>query len=380
MIINFLIIIQEDMKEQEIIIILSRLYLNDQEKKYVIDEVKKGVDWKQIIFWACKNKILPLIWNNIIRLHIESFVPVYMRKMIQYMVMGVKLDNILYLEEFEKIKLLLDREKVFFLPLKGTYLIPNIYKSYSIRTMGDVDCLVSKKNVEKIKKVMEEIGYIQGEIDLIKKEIKPLERFKEIVWNTHMTNMPPFYKLTDKSSLGYIKIDFSVCLDFDRNYELTERLLEDANSNTKQKKIVLFLHVCAHLYKEAVNDTYIKLNKDINLIKFCDIREFILSQNPKSFLSDVIAYANENGVGDALYYSLYYLTHIYGDDYRDLLSKINVSNSNIINCYKKSGTDELVEWKKSITQRLFSDDNEDELSYNPAFFELFEMKHAVTQK
>ena len=368
------------MKEQEVIIKLSKMNMTKEDKNFVIKEVEKGVNWKEIVYLASRNKTLPLLWKNIKELHSESFVPVHIRKMIQYVVIGVRTDNILFLNEFEQIKSLLLQEEVLFLPLKGIYMIPNIYKSCDIRTMGDIDCLVDRKDVTKVQKVMAELGYVQGEIDLAKKEIKPFERFKEIVWNTQMTNMPPFYKLSDESSLGYVKVDFSVCLDFDRNYDLTQKLLKDANINSELRTVVLFLHVCAHLYKEATNDTYIKLNKDVNLVKFCDVREFLLSHEKENFLDCVVKYANANGLGDALYYSLYYLIQIYGDDYSNTLKRINMSDVDIISYYKKSGSNELIEWKKNIMQRLFSDSNEDEMDYDPEFFKIFEMKHAVTKK
>lgn len=364
--------------EQKVVILLSRLDLSEKEKKLLLELINQNIDWFKVVRYAINNKVLMLLWHNITKLKISLYLPPYLRRMLNQIYLSTKKDNEIFFQEINKIKNEFETNGIQISLLKGTYLIPHIYKDYGTRSMNDIDCLVNYKDSALITDIMKKLGYVNGIIDIDNCTIKPLTRKEEILWKTSMTNLPAFYKFNNEHSLKYIKVDFSTKLDFNTDYDLTKEFLQ-YNKNNFLDKPFFFLHLCCHLYKEAVNDTYIKLHKDLNLIKFCDVREYMLSMK-KDELMLAIKYANENKLNKQVYFTLFYLNQLYNEDYNDYINLLDIKDSSFLDEYNIVGTLKTSTWKKTFFERLFSDNNEDEMINTPLFFNNYKLEHATQKK
>lgn len=368
----------ENGMEKKIVLLLSSLDISKEQINLLSDLVEQNIDWFKVVRYAINNKVLMIVWHNLTNLKLSLYLPPYLRRMLNQIYLSTKKDNDLFFNEIEKIKMEFSNYGVSISLLKGAYLIPYIYKDYGIRSMNDIDCLVDYEHSEMISEIMTKLGYMNGIIDIDNLKIKPLTRKEEILWKTSMSNLPPFYKLNNEHSLKYIKVDFSTKLDLNTSYDLTKDFLQH-NKNSYLDAPFFFLHLCSHLYKEAVNDTYIKLHKDLNLVKFCDIRQFIISMN-KNDLLFAIKYAKKNKLYKSVYYTLYYLNELYDDDYSYYMDLLEVDDDSFLKEYNIVGTTSISVWKKPFIERIFSDNNEDEIENMPMFFNNYKLEHAIQKK
>ncbi len=49
------------------------------------------------------------------------------------------------------------------------------------------------------------------------------------------------------------------------------------NGVWKLKPAHFFIHMCCHHYREGSHASWILIGKDLNIIKFCDVREYVVN-------------------------------------------------------------------------------------------------------
>ena len=164
--------------------------------------------------------------------------------------------------------------------LKGAYLCTHYPEGY--RTSNDVDLLVSPRDVTTIGKLLTSAGFKQGSIR--NGEFIPATR-REIV-ESKMTRgeTVPYIKEVNLPFMRFFEVDINFSLDYKGG---NEGMLLDMLSNayTKKEKGIsiptlsdtdFFLHLCAHLHKEATTLPWIEMHRDMTLYKYCDIYLLLL--------------------------------------------------------------------------------------------------------
>jgi hypothetical protein len=359
-------------KEDELIVLASRLTINDETKAKIQQLVREDLDWYYFFNSAIKQKVLTLIYHNLTNLKVEKKVPKQLGRIALFYQLGTIERNKAYFEELKTIRRILGDNQIFAVPTKGGWLIPNVYGDNGTRTIGDIDFLVLKADNKKIKSIMNENGYIQSEYDNNERELKHISKEKEILWRTRKTNLFAFKKQVNNPYVGYFVFDFCFNLDLlndkDPIPEMISRLDTAQDGLTYLSDIDFFIHLCVHLYKEATDAVCILHSTDLNLIKFCDVREFVLQKMSKVKLDQAIDLTNTYNLQKPVYFTLHYLQEIYNDGYEsELLAKINVRGWDFLNEFKFNNFSEPVKWKKTFTDRLFAFSNIDELSKYPEF-------------
>src|SRR4030095_6237084 len=128
------------------------------------------------------------------------------------------------------------------------------------------------------------MGYIQGTQDTQRGVLVPLTREERLLWHLKVFETPPFAKMVDDiyaSLWGVFYVDLSFGLGFAEADNVPATVLADAADigGFRPLSVVdFFIQLCAHLYKEASNESWIEHDQDMNLIKFCDVREYTLKQ------------------------------------------------------------------------------------------------------
>lgn len=74
------------------------------------------------------------------------------------MIARAQIKNVLFDKEWKTIKEKLENEGIWYLPVKGV-IIKNLYPDYGIREFADHDILFDAKKAEKVKEIMESLGY-----------------------------------------------------------------------------------------------------------------------------------------------------------------------------------------------------------------------------
>lgn len=353
--------------EQKLIILLSRVSITELEGQELLVLAKKtSTDWFSVIRMSIKNKVLPLVWGNLKKFNVSHAVPLRLAQLMNFHMLGTRERNKLMLSELENISQQFEKENIPCIPLKGAFLIPNLYVDFGIRTVNDMDVLIRRNDAMKVRKIMNSLGYVEGEYDREKNEVKRVSREKSILWQTKMNNLLPFLKLQESEYAPVIQLDFSFSLDLELKSEPVEQMITNAVRGNRHFHYLqpadFFLHQCCHHYKEASNASWVLLNSDLNLIKFCDVREYVLKFMNAEQLREAVQKAEQFGIKEAVYFTLYYMKEIYNDGYeQELLNELNVENLQFLNSYGAKDYGQLYTWNKTFWERLFSDTNKDEI-------------------
>ncbi|WP_082084151.1 nucleotidyltransferase family protein [Paenibacillus beijingensis] len=280
------------------------------------------MDWYLVFRYSVKNKVLPLAWYNLQTRGYGYKVPLRLAQVFNFHKLGTAERNKVYLHEITTISKAFEKEDLPFVPLKGAYLIPHMYKNHGIRTVNDMDCLIRRSDVKRVRSIMQTLGYVEGDYDKKSNTILPVKREKAILWQTNMNNLLPFLKLHQSEYAQVTQIDFSFSLDLELKMEpveimINESIKDPASSFHYLNPVHFFIHQCCHHYKEASNASWVALNSDLNLIKFCDVREYILQFMNNDSLKVAVEFSKKTGLEEAVYFTLFYLNEIYNDGYEE---------------------------------------------------------------
>lgn len=349
-----------DSKEKRLILLLCRLTFSEHEKNEIKELVSQKINWMKVYEYSISNKITTLVWNNLKDLNIQYNIPKYLKNILKFTEVGIEKQNRLYLHQVEDIINEFKTNNCVCVPVKGSFFIPNMYKDYRLRYMGDMDFLIRKRDIPTVYKVMEKKGYIQGQYIASQNTILPMSRKDNITWKLKMSHLYPFVKKIDSEYLGAFKCDFRFALDDSLDPEPINEMIKSYDGTILPA--YRFIHLCTHLYEEAKKEIYILLGKDINLIKFCDIREFVLKFMDENDFETVVDFASKYNLNNAIYFTLWYLNEIYHDGYEEKIMKhIQIDDTKFLYTFGKTDEKQTQIWKKSFWDRLFSGYNLDEL-------------------
>ncbi|MDI9216427.1 nucleotidyltransferase family protein [Clostridium tertium] len=359
--------------EQKTVILTSRLTFNTEDEENLNCLLKEELDWYEIFRIATKNKVVSLIWFNLHNRGYSDKIPSNLERIMYFYYLGTKYRNKSCLDNMKDILLKIEEKGVQCVPLKGGELIPELYKDLGIRSINDIDLMLKYSDTSSIRSIMNELGYIEGDYDESTNSIIKIGREKRILWKNKMNNLFPFKKITNSEYVHIFEFDFCFSLDLDLNNDPVNLMVSRANKENKYGHLSLrpsdfFIHLCCHLYKEATNAMWVIIGKDLNLIKFCDVREFFLNKLSKQDIREAIEFSKRYGLEKAVYFTLYYLKEIYNDGYEiELMEQLSIEDNEFINTFGNKDYGKDLEWKKDFWQRLFSNDNKDELQELPRY-------------
>lgn len=166
--------------------------------------------------------------------------------------------------------------------VKGVCLSYKVFKDIGIRPSTDIDILIPKKDVDKVKTILKSLGYLQGYINGAN-ELEEYKNETKIFYELNTHSLAPFRKL-ENNNLYEIDINFlfhkekNIAID---TYEFLEYLKNMRIYNIEFPVLdntIAFLHLVLHHYRESTSLYYIYNNQDFNLLKACDIYYFAKTQ------------------------------------------------------------------------------------------------------
>lgn len=353
--------------EQNLIILASRLTISENEKRDILEIVKNPhFNWFEFYKYAYYHKTVTLCWKNIKDLAKATVVPKYLTEMISFSYHSLTQINKAYQDEVNNIVEGFKKEGIICIPVKGAMMIPMLYKDYGLRYMGDADFLIKFSDIKKVEELVKTKGYIKGKYSYTTGELIPISRADEIKWKTFLSNLYPYYKKGGNQLPPVFKIDFRYALDDTLLKEPLNEIIDFATQNNYVKACHYLIHLCTHFYDEAKHTIDIYTMKDLNIIKLCDIREYIIQKVTKEDLEELVEFAQKYNLEEQVYLTMYFLELIYGDGYeRDVMDTLGINNENFINTYGNNTIHENNEYKRDVWSRLFSCNNADVLNSVP---------------
>ena len=362
--------------EERLLVLCSRVTFDSEIEKSLNNILTQKLNWYRIVNLAIRNRVLGLVWKNLIEYGHRKSIPRRIQEVVELYFNANTERNKVLLEECSSVLNLLKKNDVIGVPLKGAFITENVFGDIGSRIMSDIDIMISTKDKEKVVEIIKERGYAQGDYNFDTNKIDPISRERQLKWKFGVKNIYPLRKITGNHFCKEISIDFCFGLEGDETNQIVDDMLVSVEFNEKYKCYMIsnecfFIHLCNHLYKEAKNATWIVFEKEINLLKFCDVREYIFKfLRSEDNLSNAIKYAIKHKQVEALYFTLYYLNIIFNDGYEEKVMselQMHLLDTESINTFGEKDYGEKITWKKSFWDRIFTFDNSDELEKTPKF-------------
>ena len=191
--------------------------------------------------------------------------------------------------------------------LKGAFLCAHYPEGY--RTSNDIDLLVLPEDVTAIGELLTKAGFKQGNIR--NDEFVPASR-REIIESKMMRGETvPYIKEVDLPFMRYLEVDINFSLDYKNgDNSILKNILERVVFEEEQGLHIptlseedFFIHLCAHLHKEATTLPWIEMHRDMTLYKYCDIY-MLLSEMTDMDIEKVFVRAKELGMDKVCAYAV----------------------------------------------------------------------------
>lgn len=154
------------------------------------------------------------------------------------------------------------------------------------RTSNDIDLLTTPEDVSDIGDALRDAGFRQGR--LRNGVFVPAERREIIDSRLNRGETVPYFLHVGLPYLPYLEVDVNFSPDCKNGDPAVVRkmlgrpaecLISDGIVIRTLDQTDFFLHLCAHLYKEAATLPWVKMRRDLSLYKFCDIYYYLCILN-----------------------------------------------------------------------------------------------------
>lgn len=211
-----------------------------EEIKLLINEVK---DWQLFQKLALQTSLGPLCYRSLVTSG-KYDIPKEAASFLKRVYTKILAQNILILEEYDRLKDILDKAEISYVPLKGVRLIGTYYKDAGLRNTSDVDLLFRKKDIQAVRNLMKTNEYREYMVD-------------EYLRISALTKNPSPYQYFKNN----VSIDFHILLN--RVGTISLNISDYWSSAIKKEdsfEFVLnpnleFIHLCYHLCKHLDGNT-----------------------------------------------------------------------------------------------------------------------------
>lgn len=269
-----------------------------------------------------------------------------------------------YSKECRQIAKLAKQNEINIIFLKGIAL-SHIYKeNYLWRYYSDIDLLVEEKQIDKMKSLLEKMGYRYG---IVKKGeiIEPTR--KQILYKIMYTHeMYPMVKINNNMVL-YADVNFKFSWKGNENTANIEVPFTDIKKsvNYLDNSIYLpvldkktnFIHLCVHFYNEAV---YFALDnlyhggepKEFRLFRLFDIISMIFSLTSEDMIF-IKTFCDKYNIEEKIKFVLKCIYLIFGEKYlANIREYFDYQSMDVDFYYSKKG--KLLQWEEDLIIRVFN--------------------------
>ncbi len=364
--------VSELSKERQLILLCSRGVLNKEHTERINEILSGRLDWREILYQGVTHRTLNLMYYHLKNLGLTGKVEEEVLKIMKTQCKVYGLRNRTYFAEIKKIYGKLNENGIRAAILKGNFLSANVYPSVETRTFNDIDFLIDLKDGDKIVKILEDMGYVQGQYDEETGEILPSTRKEKMYHQLSTGELKECLKKNDDPFVPLYQGDLNYTILWKGNFpynvetsELLERAMkiefEDSNIYVLDYEDFLIQLAC-HLYKEAALLFWINDLRDLKIYKFADIAIFIEKFNTKIRWNKLIEFCQRTGCGKIVYYAFHYVNLMYGQVIpQEVMTRLEPEDKRYLDEYGVENKTPGV-WKHDFFTRLFDTDRVLELT------------------
>ncbi len=148
--------------EMKLLLLCAKRNQSAKERLLTEECIRGPIDWNIFFTLAMKNRIYPVIFQNLKQADNGSIDAKVLRKL-EEKCKGNQLKALRLTRELMKVTGLLEQHSIRALSVKGPYLALSLYHDVSLRVSKDLDILVSSSDLEQIDRLLKEAGYQEEE-------------------------------------------------------------------------------------------------------------------------------------------------------------------------------------------------------------------------
>jgi len=130
-------------------------------KKILEDLVNKDLDWDFILKKIIQSDIAPLAFHNLSGFE-NTKIPAWFMKNLKTRRDSTIVKNLFLWRELNRLTNLLAQENINAIALKGIFMSDIIYQTIDVRPLVDIDILIKKSDLEKVKALLQKNEYIKS--------------------------------------------------------------------------------------------------------------------------------------------------------------------------------------------------------------------------
>lgn len=187
-------------KEHDAVLEIIKLGNKKKEKNKLLAVLEdKDLNWIEILGYLCYHRVAGIAYEKINAIDVRKLdFPVFFAIYMIHQSQSTRTD--FQKEYVKKISSALCEANIKHVFLKGVVLSSVIYPT-GARAFNDIDILVSKDSIQGVKRVLAELGFLQGRYDYKRSTIN---EFDQVALSKSINNtgeMAPFVKIVDEEVL-----------------------------------------------------------------------------------------------------------------------------------------------------------------------------------
>ena len=220
------------------------------------------LNWDYIVESSMRHGISPLLYWNLSKIDNGKDAPEEVMTKLRKLYYGNAAWNMFLYDELSKVLKAFKDAGIDVIVLKGAFLAETIYKNIGLRPMGDVDLLIKKEDLQKVKKKLVQLMYHAPVYPTKWHEQWQTEQAEEI----HYTNQDKNIMIDVHWNIQPPSIPFQI--DINKFWENAQPVKIAGVETLMFTPEDLLQHLCLHLDKEINNGA-------LPFRWYCDIAEVI---------------------------------------------------------------------------------------------------------
>jgi hypothetical protein len=344
--------------ENEIIILLSRLTMEDRDYQRIPELFHNGIDWGYFIYNCVKNQVISLVYRNMRKYNLLVYMDRTDLKIMKSVCEFSYTSTEVLKREMSALEILFAENGIKHAFIKGGALEEKVYGKCGLcRDYNDIDILIGVKDITRVVSLLKANGYIHGDYDEIEGKIIAAKRSEIITMQMCSHQLYPLVKMIGNLEIE-VDVNFTVfeggnvplVMETDVFLDATDRIvIPNAGCVNTLNATYMFIQLIFHLYKDLVRkrSNIADLNEfiGVKLLNFCDIREFTLAYASAIDFEYIRSLHNNTRLLDAIYIVFDLISDVYGGERLIDIDHAPCDKTRIV----------LNEMKRNIYKRLFFD-------------------------
>ncbi len=337
-------------KEYELIMLAVLVDKTEKEKNRIKELLTKEIDWVEIAGILMNHRLGGYFYFGLDEEQ-RYVIPKELRKNLNMLVKGQTYEQKFLYKYIRELYDTLENQDLRYAGLKGIIYGATIY-SIGMRRSNDLDLLVYEDDLDKLDKLMKQIGYIQGS----KKDGKIVEATKKekLIQRMNYHDLVPYMKEAEDR---IIEIDINFLVDGkdnlidDKVFDMGTSLYEgDYYTFRGLNLITNFAFLICHFYREATGEIWVNNKRNLLLYKIVDIVNYLRHFEDQLDSESVVKTFEKLNILEKALYTFLTIKKFY-------------ENEKLINeCIKKMSTEYIDLYQKYFEDSVFERYYED--SYN----------------